>query len=93
VNWYRLTEVNFKDERPLLSHPTIDVPCLFIQALKDEALPPEMGKSMAKWVPQLTVEQVNTNHWALWEDPKGVNDILGRWLGQFFTLDERKSKL
>jgi pimeloyl-ACP methyl ester carboxylesterase len=93
VSWYRLTQVNFKDEIPLLSHPTIDVPCLFIQALKDKALPPGMGISMATWVPQLTVEHVNTNHWALWEDPKGVNDILGWWLGRFFTLDEEGSKL
>jgi len=39
---------------------------------------------MGAFIPQLTIKQVNTSHWALWEDPQGVNEILSRWLGQFF---------
>ncbi|KAH8705271.1 putative epoxide hydrolase [Talaromyces proteolyticus] len=84
LNWYRLTEVNHNDEKQYASQPNIEVPLLFIQALKDLALPPSMGKSMKKYIPKLTLEQVNTSHWALTEDPEGVNRIIGSWLGKFF---------
>jgi hypothetical protein len=43
-----------------------------------------MSKSMGKTIPNLTVEQLNTSHWALTEDPKGVNDAIGRFLGRYF---------
>ncbi|OKL57927.1 hypothetical protein UA08_06646 [Talaromyces atroroseus] len=84
LNWYRLTEINFNDAKPYASTPTIDVPMLFIQALKDSALPPSMSKSMGQWIPDLTIKQLNTSHWALTEDPRGVNESIGSWLeGQF----------
>ncbi|KAL1979931.1 hypothetical protein VTN96DRAFT_4887 [Rasamsonia emersonii] len=89
LNWYRTRKVNYNDELALVDRPTIDVPVLFIQALRDSALPPHLGKGMNAFIPQLTVEQVNTSHWALWENPQGVNEILTRWLGRMF----RGSKL
>lgn len=92
LNWYRLTEINHTDEKQYVSQPNIEVPLLFIQALKDLALPPSMGKSMQKYVPNMTLEQVNTSHWALTEDPEGVNRIIGEWLGKQFSLDAQ-SKL
>ena len=85
LNWYRLTEVNFEDEKQYASTPKIEVPVLFIQALRDQALPPSsMSKSMGKTIPDLTVEQVNTSHWALTEDPKRVNEAIGRFLEKQF---------
>ncbi|KAL1965707.1 hypothetical protein VTN77DRAFT_5207 [Rasamsonia byssochlamydoides] len=87
LNWYRTREINHTDELALVDNPTIPVPLLFIQALRDAALPPHLGQGMAAFIPQLTVEQVNTSHWALWEDPRGVNEILARWLGQFFPVE------
>jgi pimeloyl-ACP methyl ester carboxylesterase len=80
-----LTEINFNDEKQYASTPKIEVPLLFIQALKDLTLPPEsMSKSMGKTIPNLTIEQLNTSHWALTEDPKGVNEAIGRFLGRYF---------
>jgi pimeloyl-ACP methyl ester carboxylesterase len=81
VKWYRTRKVNYEDELNILDRK-ITAPLLFIQALKDIVLPPEMGRSMSRDVPNLTVEQVNTTHWALWEDPVGVNNILSTWLAE-----------
>ncbi|EEA28647.1 hypothetical protein TMatcc_003003 [Talaromyces marneffei ATCC 18224] len=85
LNWYRLAEINFNDEKEHASTPKIEVPLLFIQALKDLALPPEsMSKSMGQMIPSLTVEKLNTSHWALTEDPKRVNEAIGRFLEKHF---------
>lgn len=91
VNWYRTRDVNYEEELAILDRK-IQVPTLFIQALRDQALPPHLGKSMAKHIPRLTVKQVNTSHWALWEKPEEVNEIIGTWLkDQGFT--DRAGKL
>ncbi|EED22826.1 epoxide hydrolase, putative [Talaromyces stipitatus ATCC 10500] len=92
LNWYRLTEINFNDEKQYASTPKIEVPLLFIQALRDPALPPEtMGKSMGKAIPDLTVKKLNTSHWALTEDPRGVNEAVEFFLGKYFPDKERSS--
>lgn len=90
LNWYRLTEINFADEKQYASTPTIDVPMLFIQALRDTALPPSMGKSMTHFIPNLTMEQVNTSHWALTEDPQRVNELVHSWLEKHFPGESKK---
>ncbi|KKK13505.1 hypothetical protein ARAM_003522 [Aspergillus rambellii] len=91
LNWYKTREINFKDE---LGLPTdlINVPVLFIQALRDEALPPHLGKGMEKSLPLLTTRQVNTSHWALWEKPEEVNEILSGWVDEVVN-DSRLGKL
>lgn len=81
MNWYRTRKQNFDDELSL-QNGTIDVPVLFIQALKDAALPPHLGKKMGTALPNLKTEQVNASHWALWEKPREVNEILGRWVDE-----------
>jgi len=63
-----------------LKKDSIDIPVLFIQAAKDEALPPAMSAGMKKFVPKLTRRSVDTNHWALWEAPKQVNGLIKEWL-------------
>lgn len=92
VNWYRTRDVNYKDELAILDSE-IQIPTLFIQALRDQALPPQMGKSMAKRFPRLTLKQVNTAHWALWEKPEEVNEIIGTWLKDQSVVGGRAGKL
>lgn len=92
VNWYRTRKVNYEEELAILGR-RIETPVLFIQALKDEALPPHLGKSMAKHIPNLTLKQVNTAHWALWEKPEEVNDIIATWLKDVAFTEGRPGKL
>lgn len=92
VNWYRTREVNYQDELAILDRQ-IQVPTLFIQALRDEALPPHLGKAMPQQFPQLTLKQVDTSHWALWEKPEEVNEIIGTWLKDHSVADGRSDKL
>ncbi|CAI7633216.1 unnamed protein product [Penicillium glandicola] len=92
LNWYRTRDVNYEDELAILDR-VIEVPTLFIQGLRDQALPPHLGKSMAKQVPRLTLKQVDTSHWALWEKPEEVNGIIGTWLKDQFSADGRAGKL
>lgn len=92
VNWYRTRDVNYEDELAILDRE-IQIPTLFIQGLRDQALPPHLGKSMAKQVPRLTLKQVNTSHWALWEKPEEVNEIIGTWLKDKYFVDGRAGKL
>ncbi|KAJ5405027.1 hypothetical protein N7465_006311 [Penicillium sp. CMV-2018d] len=92
LNWYRTRDVNYGDELAILDRE-IQIPTLFIQALRDQALPPQLGKSMAKQFPRLTLKQVNTSHWALWEKPEEVNEIIGTWLKDQSVADGRAGKL
>lgn len=81
VNWYRTRDVNYKDELAILNR-SINAPVLFIQALRDDALPAHLGKGMTRTIPHLTFQQVNTSHWALWEKPEEVNRIISWWFEQ-----------
>ncbi|KAJ5770214.1 uncharacterized protein N7511_002265 [Penicillium nucicola] len=92
LNWYRTRQVNYQDELAILDRK-IEVPTLFIQALRDQALPAHLGKSMVKHIPSLTVKQVNTSHWALWEKPQEVNDIIEGWLKEKAFTEARSEKL
>lgn len=92
VNWYRTRKVNHEDELAILGR-RIEVPVLFIQALRDPALPPHLGKSMAKHIPKLTLKQVDTAHWALWEKPDEVNSIISEWLKDVVFTEGRAGKL
>ena len=91
VNWYRTREINYNEELAIQDR-RVTVPVLFIQALRDQALPPHLGRSMAKKIPQLTIKQVNTAHWALWEKPEEVNGIIERWVRETI-FGEAVSKL
>ncbi|GAB1211004.1 hypothetical protein ATERTT37_000114 [Aspergillus terreus] len=91
-NWYRTREVNYRDELPILDR-RIMAPVLFIQALRDAALPPHLGKGMMKSIPHLAFKQVDTAHWALWERPKEVNEIISWWLEEVVFKDPRDLKL
>ncbi|KAF7162558.1 hypothetical protein CNMCM5623_007804 [Aspergillus felis] len=60
----------------------ISVPVLFIQALKDLSLPPQLAEGMGEVIPQLTIEKIDTGHWALVEDPETINGIIAGWLAK-----------
>ncbi|RAH49931.1 alpha/beta fold hydrolase [Aspergillus brunneoviolaceus CBS 621.78] len=79
LNWYRTRKINYEDELAILNR-RITAPLLFIQALKDPALPPNLGGGMTRTIPHLTYKQVNTGHWALWQKPEEVNKIIAWWL-------------
>lgn len=91
VNWYRTRETNHNEEQAVLNQ-RITIPVLFIQALRDPALPPHLGKRMAKTVPRLSRKQVDASHWALWEKPEEVNSILETWIKET-VFEERAAKL
>lgn len=66
-----------------LEKTTIDIPVLFICATKDTALPPAMSANMEQYMPNLTRKEVTASHWALWEKPEEVNNIVKEWLEGF----------
>lgn len=68
--------------RHRLTNKIINVPVLFIQATKDDALPPSLSEGMEGLIPNLTRKEVKTGHWALWEAPEKINEFVGEWLGK-----------
>lgn len=87
LNYYRTRKLNFDDEQVLLkgdekTPPVISCPYLFVLATNDIALRPEMAAGQERVAPQLTVREVESNHWALWEKPAEVNEILREWFTQ-----------
>jgi pimeloyl-ACP methyl ester carboxylesterase len=66
--------------RDSLNKSTIDIPTLFVLALKDAALPPWMSTNMGQSIPNLTKKEVDASHWALWERPAEVNAYVKEWL-------------
>ncbi|KAI1097941.1 alpha/beta-hydrolase [Jackrogersella minutella] len=85
LNWYRTAEINFEDQLPIAQAGghNFTMPALFIQALNDPVLIPELSEGMDKWFDKLTRANVSTGHWALIEDPNGVNSILQSWIATF----------
>ncbi|KAJ6024185.1 hypothetical protein N7540_004982 [Penicillium herquei] len=79
LNWYRTRKVNFDDEESIVDRK-ITIPTLFIQALRDPALPPHLSRSMEKEIPGVIMKSVDTAHWALLEKPTEVNAIISGWL-------------
>jgi soluble epoxide hydrolase/lipid-phosphate phosphatase len=82
-NWYRVRRMNWEDELPLTraGEFKFKTPSLFIPATKDTFMPPMLYERMGQYFEDLTVEKVETGHWAMWEDPEGVNGILEKWIG------------
>lgn len=60
---------------------------LFIQATEDAALPPAMSNGMEQYIPNLTRQSVEANHWALWEKPTDVNRHITEWLERITQHD------
>lgn len=52
---------------------------LFIAGERDSVLAPSLSRGMEKFIPNLSRGSVPADHWALWQDPAGVNAILRDW--------------
>ncbi|KAE8352797.1 alpha/beta hydrolase [Aspergillus coremiiformis] len=85
-NYYRLRQQSFTDEQVLLAQGngaiSIKCPVLYIHALADLVVNLEMAKVMVPFVPNLTLKEVETGHWALWQKPAEVNAFVTEWLQQ-----------
>ncbi|MCJ1385733.1 hypothetical protein MMC17_008856 [Xylographa soralifera] len=79
LNWYRTRELNFQEELTL-EKSIIDIPVLFVQALHDSVLTPNLSRGMEQYFPKLTRREVATGHWALWQAPAQVNGMIREWL-------------
>ncbi|KAL5614644.1 hypothetical protein BROUX41_004742 [Berkeleyomyces rouxiae] len=80
LNWYRTRRINFDDERALPRDRVFDIPALFVQALNDVAIRPEMSLGMDKHFSNLTRAKTEAGHWALLQAPQEVNECIERWL-------------
>ncbi|KAK5128039.1 hypothetical protein LTR85_005156 [Meristemomyces frigidus] len=80
-NWYRTRKANWEDEKamPAEGKNGLKQPTLFIQALHDNILLPEMSKGMEAKIPSLTRGEVKAGHWALWQTPQETNAIIKGW--------------
>ncbi|KAI2619197.1 alpha/beta-hydrolase [Hypoxylon sp. NC1633] len=86
LNWYRTAKINFEDELPIAQAGGVRfaMPTLFVQALKDAVLIPELAVGQGQYFDNLTSAEVDTGHWMPLDDPDKVNKILQSWLA---TLD------
>ncbi|KAF2858209.1 epoxide hydrolase-like protein [Piedraia hortae CBS 480.64] len=78
-NWYRTRRLNFEQEKPLQNKDHVSQPTLFIQALQDNILTPELSKGMDERIPNLTRGEVPSSHWALWQTAAQTNNIINEW--------------
>lgn len=80
-NWYRTRKVNWESEKAMSAEQRKGVkqPTLFIQALADSILKPEMSRGMEEKIPNLSRGEVKASHWALWHTPVETNQIIKDW--------------
>ncbi|MCJ1395535.1 hypothetical protein MMC18_008421 [Xylographa bjoerkii] len=91
LNWYRTRELNYREELTL-EKSIIDVPVLFVQALNDGVLTPDLARGMEQYFPKLTRREVMAGHWALWQAPVQVNGMIREWL-EDVAFNHAKSSL
>jgi soluble epoxide hydrolase / lipid-phosphate phosphatase len=79
---YRTRRANYEAEQtlPESDKTILRQPVLFIQALGDSILKPEMSKNMEKTIPNLTRGEVPSSHWALWHTPQQTNELIKNWI-------------
>ncbi|KAI0854072.1 alpha/beta-hydrolase [Daldinia vernicosa] len=85
LNWYRTEKINFEDELPIAQAGghRFTMPSLFVQALKDKVLVPELSEGMDQYFDKLTRAEVDTDHWTMIEDPAAVNKVIQSWIETF----------
>ncbi|KAG7383832.1 Epoxide hydrolase 3 [Phytophthora boehmeriae] len=80
-SYYSRRQQDFEDEKDLprvIKHES-----LYIGAVDDPILKPELAAGMPRVMPNLKQELVNGGgHWLLWEKKDEVIDVLQRWLKQ-----------
>jgi pimeloyl-ACP methyl ester carboxylesterase len=95
LNWYRNRRIAYEEELALLdngrSTHKFKIPVLFIAAMKDTVLKPEMSAGLEKFCDNLTRGEVKASHWALTQTPCEVNEILRGWLSTQGLVPEKAS--
>jgi microsomal epoxide hydrolase/non-specific protein-tyrosine kinase len=80
-NLYRNTTANWEFDETIGDQ--IEQPSLMISARQDLFLPPEFSDQMVDLVSDLERHVVeNCGHWAMWEQPEAINELLLEWLAR-----------
>jgi len=82
TNWYRTTELNYKEDQQAKLTKEVNIPTLFVAANYDPALPPtpRLLENTYKYVEKLDVKFVDASHFIMAEAYGEVNGIIERWL-------------
>jgi hypothetical protein len=63
---------------------------MYIDTTKSALIPADIMKTAMSHIPHLTSRSVNTNHWAMLEDPKAVNQHIKQWVEQVVLGGKQK---
>ncbi|KAJ5161560.1 alpha/beta hydrolase [Penicillium capsulatum] len=92
-NYYRTRRQNFLDEEALIKQgkdaSVIKCPMLFVRATAEHAVTTEIVERMKPFTANLTLKEVDSGHWVLWEKPAVVNSILVDWMEQEGLIELR----
>jgi soluble epoxide hydrolase/lipid-phosphate phosphatase len=55
---------------------------MYIDTTKSSLIPASILQSSRSYTPNLTSRSVNTDHWAMLEDPNAVNKNVKEWIEQ-----------
>ncbi len=75
---YRAIDRHWEERRRF--DPTIGIPGLMVTASRDLMLPPENAIGMEERVADLTIVEVDSGHWMMWEAPDEAAGALTGWL-------------
>lgn len=83
MNLYRNINVNWELAQGLSDR--ITQPILMISPEGDLLLPPELTEPMVQMCPDLErVNIPNCGHWAMWDAPEALNEVMTEWLQRRF---------
>ncbi|KAI9908969.1 hypothetical protein PsorP6_015237 [Peronosclerospora sorghi] len=90
--YYATREIDYENERGMSR--VITHPALFIAAMNDCVLKPELARNMHHYLPNLETHNVdNAGHWVHWEQKQLVNNILETWLAKISSLEACRCNL
>ena len=98
--WYRTREHNFADEyeyflaprgteKQLREDPGIQQDVLHILTRRDRVFDAETCRTTEPGFKKLIKKEIDADHWALWEKPQEINDILTEWLREVVLREEK----
>jgi pimeloyl-ACP methyl ester carboxylesterase len=95
LNAYRVMPLNARDEKdlPKSSETKIPTTTLFIQALRDKALPPAMSQDMERFFADgvLSRKSINADHFVQLEKPDEFNAALKDWIEEVVEKGQKSS--
>lgn len=62
----------------------VDTPTLYVGATRDPLSPPPVVERMKPFRKDLTIDEVNTQHWVMLEKPDELNQKIEKWLKERF---------